>query len=321
MAQTKTKRTGKNAPHCDYCQLHVCQYDHKMIDKHASYCSHCNRIGHHMSLCYKLKFCNLCGKAGHNPYRCWRYSTIQAWISRAYELDRCVTCLTPWKFSTKILGQIIICSHCCQSSKDVGPLLLQNTKESQTEVNSYILQESQTELQQGKDLIDNQKRQIEEMNSRILSLENKLESSNTTIDSLNWKLQCIIKEKEQELHKVDELNLLCRQKEMELRKVQEQIGQKDTELEQQRRSSSQPYQTIPATPKQPSPTSNYLEHIKETNCIKVTLADLQEQQQKLSVVVNHLFNKIKTQDYPWVNYSSFNPYLGLFDTGQYFNKL
>ena len=139
---------------------------------------------------------------------------------------------------------------------------------------------------------------------------------------MNCQWQSAVKEKEKELHKVNELDSLCKQKEMELRKLQEQIGQKDIELEQQRKSSSQPYKTIPTTPKQPSPTSNYLEHIKETNCIKVTLADLQDQQQKLSVVVNHLFNKIKTQDYPWVNYSSFNPYLGLFDTGQYsFNKL
>ena len=148
-----------------------------------------------------------------------------------------------------------------------------------------------------------------------------MEGSNTTIDSLNWKLQCIIKEKEQELHKSNELDSLCKQKEIELRKLQEQISQKDIELEQQRKTSSQPYQTIPATAQQPSQTSKYLENINEAKCIKVTLADLQDQQQKLFVIVNHLYNKIKTQEMHWLNHSSFNSYMGPYDTGQYFNRL
>ena len=129
------------------------------------------------------------------------------------------------------------------------------------------------------------------------------------------------KKKEQELHKSNKLDSLCKQKEIELRKLQEQIVQKDIELEQQRKTSSQPYQTIPATAQQPSQTSKYLENINETNCIKVTLADLQDQQQKLFVIVNHLYNKIKTQEMSLNNYSCFNPYMGLWDTGQYFNKL
>ena len=45
-----------------------------------------------------------------------------------------------------------------------------------------------------------------------------------------------------------------------------------------------------------TPTSNSSEHISEMNCIKATLADLQKQQQNLSVIVNHLYNKIKTQE-------------------------
>ena len=104
MAQSKAKRTGKNAPLCDHCDLgHQGKFhnwaDHKTKEKHRSYCSHCDQPGHHMSLCYKLKFCNLCGKAGHNPYRCWEYCTVKKWISRARELDRCVDCLRPWKLS------------------------------------------------------------------------------------------------------------------------------------------------------------------------------------------------------------------------------
>ena len=207
---------------------------------------------------------------------------------------------------------------CCDNRKPQRP---QESKETQTEVNSYKLQESQTELQQGKDLIDNQKRQIEELNSKITSLEDKLESSITTINELNWKLQSTVKEKDQELQKVNKLDSLCKQKEIELRNLHEQISQKDMELEQQRKTSSRPYQTIPATAQQPSPTSNHSEHIKETNCIKVMLEDLQDQQQKLSVIVNHLYKKIKTQEMHWLNYSSFNSYMGPYDTGQYFNRL
>merc|ERR1711874_381262 len=87
---------------------------------------------------------------------------------------------------------------------------------------------------------------IEELKNKILILENKLESSNATIDDLNWKLQCIIKEKEQELHKVNELDSLCKQKEMGLKKLWEQIAHKDTELEQYKQRNAQPSQTAPA---------------------------------------------------------------------------
>merc|ERR1711909_155411 len=102
-----------------------------------------------------------------------------------------------------------MCKHCHQGFKDVGS---QQTKESQTEENSYIVQESQIELQQGKATIENQKIDIEEMKSKILSLENKLESSNATIDSLEWKLKSITKEKEQELQNVIKLDALCKEK-------------------------------------------------------------------------------------------------------------
>ena len=233
MAQTKTKRTEKNAPLCKHCDMgHLGRFrsDHKTKDKHRSYCSHCDQPGHHMSLCYKLKFCNLCGKAGHNPYRCWEYSTMRKWISRARELDRCVDCLRPWKLSkpnimTETSDLISFCSYCTNHRYNVWPQGNQKpcctnfppqrpkvTKESQTQENIYIGQESQTELQEGKAIIENQTRQIEEMNSKILSLENNLESSNATIDSLDWKLKSITKEKEQELQKVNKLDTLCKKK-------------------------------------------------------------------------------------------------------------
>ena len=325
MAQTETKRAGKGAPFCEQCQMirPGLTYPHKEREKCKSWCSHCGRGGHHMSLCYDLKFCNLCGKAGHNPYRCWKYSTIWKWLCRARELETCADCLCPWKPHIENGVPRHYCSHCAGiNAKRYLPFLSpKETKESQTEVNSYILQESQIELQEGRTLIDNQKRQIEEFNNKILSLEDKLESSITIINELNWKLQSTVKEKDQELQKVNKLDSLCKQKEIELRNLHEQISQKDMELEQQRKPSSQPYQTIPATAQQPSLTSNHSENINETNCIKATLADLQAQQQKLSVIVNHMYNKIKTQEMSLLNYSSFNPYMGLWDTGQNFNKL
>jgi len=280
-----------------------------------------------MSLCYKLKYCNLCGKAGHNPYRCWSFCTVESWVDRAKELDRCVNCLTPWKdsliqFSDKTFA---CCMHCATNNTCVFKDYVRDTKtkESQTEDNIHLVQACETELEEGKAIIENQSRQIEELNNKILSLEDRLESSNTIIDSLDWKLQSIIKEKEQELQRVNKLDSMCKDKELELRRLQEQICQKDIELEQHRKTSAQPYQTIPATVQQPclTPTSNHLEQINETNFIKATLINLQDQQQKLSVIVNHLYNNIKTQDMHWLNYSSFNPYLGPYDTGQFFNKL
>merc|ERR1712082_43068 len=116
----------------------------------------------------------------------------------------------------------------------------------------------------------------------------------------------------------------CKGKEMELRKLQEQISQKDLELAQHRQTCAQSSQSIPAPAQQScsnsTPTFNHLEHINETSGIKATLKDIQDQQQKISVVVNYLCNKIMTQDMHWHNQSSFNPYLGPYDTGQYFNK-
>ena len=107
-------------------------------------------------------------------------------------------------------------------------------------------------------------------------------------------------------------------------KLKELISQKDTELEQHRKISVQPSQSIPAKAQKPcsnpTPTSNHLEHINEPN-IKAAFKNLQDQQQKISVAVNYLCNIIKTQDMLWQNQLSFNPYLGPYDTGQYFDKL
>ena len=160
MTQTKTKRTGRKAPfcgHCDSLTLPTDQSwtDHKFTDKCLSWCSYCDRNGHHMSLCHSLKHCWLCGKTGHNPYRCWTYSTITQWIARARVLGRCVSCLRPWKPSPFKIGwnrgknmptDHIRCNTCGGKNANdyFPPQGPEHTKESQTEVNSYILQESQS---------------------------------------------------------------------------------------------------------------------------------------------------------------------------------
>ena len=164
--------------------------------------------------------------------------------------------------------------------------------------------------------------QIKDLNGKILSLESRLESSKETISCLDGKYQSTIKEKELELQKVDKLDVLCKEKEVELRRLWEQIGKKDYELEQFRKTTARPSQTIPTAVEQPCPTlpSNSFEQIYETNSMK-TLINIQDQQQKLTMIVNHLYKKIKTLDMSFINYPSFNPTMGPYDTGQCFNKL
>merc|ERR1712179_411078 len=112
------------------------------------------------------------------------------------------------------------CSHCDQGFKGLDPEI--ESKESRTG-DAYLAQECQKELQEGKNIIEKQRMQIEDLNSRLSSLEEKLESSKATIDNLDWRLQSITKEKEQELQKANKLDLLCKEKEMDLRKLSEQI--------------------------------------------------------------------------------------------------
>jgi len=246
-----------------------------------------------------LKLCNLCGKAGHNPYRCWSYSTMTKLIFRASDLDLCIDCLRPWK----PWRSFSYCSYCTGNSARVffpqenpqeklnkfqteiqeGKDIIENQKRQIEELNSkilsledkednYLIRECHAELKEGKAITENQKMKIKELNSKITSLEDKLESSITTINELNWKLQSTVKEKEQELQKVNKLDSLCKEKEMELRNLQEQISQKDIELEQHRGTNAQPYQTVPVAAQRPSQTSNHLDHINETNGIKANIS-------------------------------------------------
>merc|ERR1711874_658034 len=144
-------------------------------------CSYCRHNGHTMQFCHKLKNCDLCGNLGHNPKRCWRYHTIKEWMQRAEELSRCGECLTLFTADEEN------CTNCYTRRVYWKPIFGNNHVESQTD-NIHLVKNFQTELQE-KDTT------IEKLNSKISSLENKLESSNATIDNLNWKLQCIIKEK------------------------------------------------------------------------------------------------------------------------------
>ena len=220
----------RNPPFCDYHEI----VGHLPTDKCKQRCSYCMKFGHNMRHCRKLKNCNLCGKLGHNPYSCWKYGSLREWANRARELNRCMECLTLCTTETNRIDMYgcanYFCKHCGAWRTYWNPEIQFdkiNCKESQTEENTYIDQESQIELQEAKAIIENQRRQIEELNNKILSLENKWENSNATIDNLDWKVQSITKEKEQELQKVNKLDSMFKEKEMELRKLQEQIDQKD----------------------------------------------------------------------------------------------
>ena len=204
---------------------------------------------------------------------------MRAWAIRAKELNRCMQCLTLCTKDKNCIGKDgnpdYLCQHCHAPRTYWNPesqrsVIQRNCKESQTEENSDMVQESQTELQDGKNIIEKLRKQIETLNSKMSSLEGSLESSNATIKCLDEKLQGPIKEQEQELQKVDNLELLCKEKEVELRRLWEQLGKKDFYLEQYRKTSAQLSQSFPAAEQQPCPTSpsNNLEQTNETNSIK-----------------------------------------------------
>ena len=72
---------------------------------------------------------------------------------------------------------------------------------------------------------------------------------------------------------------------------------------------------------------NNFENSSDLNLIKESLLNLQVQQEKTSMIVNQLWNSINMQDQDNRNYpsdppsSSYNPYMGLLDTGQNFSKV
>ena len=222
---------------------------------------------------------------------------MQQWIDRAEELNSCVNCLTSWENGKDVINDHFICKHCGEGEWE------EPRDELEAQYESWV-KSLNTQLQEEKTITEKFKTQIEDLNVKISSLEGRLE------------------EKEQELQKFDKLDGLCKEKEAELRRLWEQIGKKDFQLEQYKKTSALPSQSFSATEQQPCPTSPSisLEQTNVTNNIK-TLVNLQDQQQKLTLIVSHLYKKIKTLDMSWLNYSSFNPIMGPYDTGQCFNKL
>ena len=87
----------------------------------------------------------------------------------------------------------------------------------------------------------------------------------------------------------------------------------------------------PSAPTSPCITQamafNNFENSSDLNFIKESLLNLQVQQEKTSMIVNQLWNSINMQDQDNRNYpsdppsSSYNPYMGLLDTGQNFSKV
>ena len=180
----KERHNPKDCRNGSFCHFHE-TYDHYYTTRCARYCSYCQKSGHTMLYCRKLKDCVLCGKSGHNPLRCWLYNSIGKWLDRAEELGRCCDCLTLLAADAKK------CTNCHNERMYKFHFYRELlTKESQTEEDSSIVQESQTELQERQSTIEDQRIQIEELNNKISSLEDKLESSITAINELN--LNCKI---------------------------------------------------------------------------------------------------------------------------------
>ena len=205
------------------------------------------------------------------------------------------------------------------------------TKESQTDVNSYTDQESQTELQEAKSVIEKQKMEIEKLNSKVLILEDKLQHYVTENENLTSQLEQVTLQKEEAVKHANELCSRIHTRDEELsrvkqnaEKLQAEVQQYHLQLEQYKHQLNAQSSKVLQQPCSPQVTSNILNY-SELNNLKATLQDLQVQQQKISMIVSHLYYSNKRQALDTTNtfkdYPSFNPYMGPLDTGQYFNKL
>ena len=275
-------------------------------------------------------------------------------MARAKQLNRCAEFLTLFTTNTNV------CTH-CRTRRVYWDPRREWTKikhsESQTETKNCKNHESQAELEQAQTIMNNQKLQINELNDKLAILESKLEHYVSANDSLNSQLQNTTEEKEHALLKIDSLQLVYHERDVELvdaraavEKHQEEVGQKELQLEQYKISIAQPSKVMPVirsrdatcvdelqnkeyeafmpnTLHRPCSTqvaSNHSEHISELNYMKTLLKDLQADQQKIAKIVSHLYygNRIYTQDTTnsIKNNPSFsiNPYMGILDTGQNF---
>ena len=150
----------KNCRNPPFCSAHNI-FGHAETPKCRLLCSYCRKHGHTMQFCHKLKHCDLCGKRGHNPYRCWRYHTLSDWAQRAKALNRCMQCLTLCTVETNRIGKDgnpnYKCPNChvWRTYWNAWPRFDTNCKGSQTETIPTTDQESQTELQESKAVIEN----------------------------------------------------------------------------------------------------------------------------------------------------------------------
>ena len=211
---------------------------------------------------------------------------------------------------------------------------------------------SQTELQHVETVID--KSQINQF-KKVAILENELEHCVSVNNNLNSQLLGITQEIQQAHQKANALELACHVRDVELveakaavKKLQEEVGEKALQLEQYKTLNAQSSEVTPGTRSRVSTSVDKLQNKEsgafmpnalhhhcpmqvapnnsELNHIKATLEDLQADQQKIAMIVSHLYhsNRIQPQDttngiktYPSF---SFNPYMGNLDTGQNFHN-
>merc|ERR1712179_624167 len=217
------------------------------------------------------------------------------------------------------------------------------------------LQESKTIMKDLKNKILELEEELKRANTALSEVgkkwTNTLQEKNQELEKVN-ELDSLCKSGEMEQEKLQEQ---IDQKDMKLEKLQEQISHRDMELEMHRERWAQPSQAAPAAvqysaqiqqhapavtqqqcpasiqqhgPAQiqqhcpvsiqqhcPTSASNNLGHYNTPNLIKPTLMDLHDQQQKIYIMVNQLYDRIMAPNMSWLNYSSYNPNMGLYDTG------
>ena len=337
---------GHKEEHCQnppYCCLHM-RPGHFENIRCKRYCYNCQIFGHTMQFCRKIKNCVLCGKKGHNPHFCWKYSTMISWLKRTKELKLCSECLFPC-----VEGE-----SCCRHCKTVYVYILSDpphidNKETQTEDDESIDQEIHVERQNAETIMEKQKQQIQD-------LEDRLQQQVSITENLNAQLQATILEKEQALQKLKETKLKFDSMEVQLvdaratiENLNAEINQRDLQEEQRQQKfaqsllitpnnitqaaasaiSIQEEPVKPLTPNwpcltQPVACSNL--ECSDLRSVKESLLSLQAQQEKTSMIVTQLCNSIKIQTHDNINYLnepsfSYNPYMGLLDTGQNYTKL
>ena len=182
------EKNCRNPPYCGYHSM----TGHSPTAKCQAYCSRCQKRGHMMRFCRKIKECVLCDKSGHNPLNCFIYSSkLVVFMARAKQLNRCAECLTLFTTDTNK------CTHCSTRRVYWDPWR-ERTKikesESQTETKNCKNQESQTELQHVETVID--KSQINQF-KKVAILENELEHCVSVNNDLNSQLLGITQEIQQ----------------------------------------------------------------------------------------------------------------------------